>query len=272
VQEGKLQLTDPLSDYLPETYPNLEGITLQHLLTHTSGLPTFLPEEIVELRAEYPPNVPQDYNAIEGAYSPEKLFADLKEVTLATAPGTAYNYSNVGAELIGFVLTTVYGKSIDALLQEAILQGAGMVQTSVKPKPSQQEHLIEGYWMDNTEPSPPLVNNLWGTAGSGRMTMNDMLRYMAWQLNGDNPVVAESQRMLYDSGGSVKVAYFWRMRQDKYGTSYNHHGGSTGMQNWLFLFPDHNLGISVMTNQSSLKTPKFLAQTVQKILKDILKV
>ncbi|MEL6538316.1 MAG: serine hydrolase domain-containing protein, partial [Bacteroidota bacterium] len=197
---------------------------------------------------------------------------DLKEVTPATEPGTTYAYSNVGAELIGFVLESVYGMKIDELLQEAFLDEAGMTQTSIAWTDEQQEYGTQGYWLDNTTPSPHLANTLWGTAGGVKMNMADMLRYMAWQLNGENLVAAESHRMLYDSGGSVKVAYFWRMQQDKYGTSYNHHGGTTGMQNWLFLFPDHNLGISIMTNQSGLKTPKFLAQTVQKILKDIVKV
>ncbi|MEX2565090.1 MAG: hypothetical protein WD431_04050 [Cyclobacteriaceae bacterium] len=59
---------------------------------------------------------------------------------------------------------------------------------------------------------------------------------------------------------------------NKYGTSYNHHGGTSGTQNWLFIFPDHQLGISIITNQSGPKTPNLLSKTVKRILKDIIKV
>ena len=96
-----------------------------------------------------------------------------------------------------------------------------------------------------------------------------MIRYMKLQLNSEDSIASESHKVLYEEGKTLEVAYFWRVWNDKYGTSYNHHGGTTSTQNWLFIFPNYQLGISVITNQSGPKTPNLLSKTVKKILKDI---
>jgi D-alanyl-D-alanine-carboxypeptidase/D-alanyl-D-alanine-endopeptidase len=69
----------------------------------------------------------------------------------------------------------------------------------------------------------------------------------------------------------LQIAYYWRVWKDKYGTSYNHHDGTSGTQNWLFIYPKYNLGISVISNQSGPKTPKLLSKIVNKTLKELIK-
>ncbi len=195
----------------------------------------------------------------------------MKEVDLTYEPGTVYSYSNAGAELIGHVLETVYQKDIDILLREGFLDEYGMANTAIKIDEIRKHNLTQGYWMNNTTPSPNQLNTLWATGGGAKMNMLDMLSYMALQLNGKNPVVVESHRVLYEGEKLLRVGYFWRVWKDKYGTSYNHHGGTSGMQNWLFIFPKYDLGISIITNQSGFKTPNKLSSTAKKLLKAIVK-
>jgi len=125
--------------------------------------------------------------------------------------------------------------------------------------------------MDSDSQSPSQFNSLWGTAGGIKMTIVDMMLYAKLQLDKNNPVVSESHRLLYEEGNTFKLSYFWRVWNDKYGTSYNHHGGTSGTQNWLFIFPKYDLGISIITNQSGPKTPKLLSKTVKKMLKQLTK-
>lgn len=98
-----------------------------------------------------------------------------------------------------------------------------------------------------------------------------MLHYLDLQLNSEDPIVAESHKVLYEEGSTLKLAYFWRVWNDKFGTSYNHHGGTSGTQNWVFIYPKYKLGISIITNQSGLETPNLLSKTAKKILESIIK-
>jgi serine-type D-Ala-D-Ala carboxypeptidase/endopeptidase len=275
VLEEKIKLDDDVRIYIKGEYPKLEyeghPITIKHLLTHTSGLPMSLPIELNAVFEKLDEHVPDRYYEIEQTYNKEKFLADLKNVTITIQPGTKYSYSNAGAELIGYVLETVYKKSIDELLKESFLQKYGMLNTGIEINDTQKQKLIRGYWMSNTKPSPNQLNKLWATGSGAKMNLTDMLRFMKLQLDNENPIVEESHKILLEEGKTLKVAYFWRVWTDKYGRSYNHHGGTSGVQNWLFIFPKYKLGISVITNQSGPKTPELLNDVVRKMLKDIIR-
>lgn len=275
VLEKKINLEDDIRVYLKEPYQNLEyhqkPITIQHLLTHTSGLPMFLPKAMNGVFEKFNENVPREYYELEQTYGKEQFLADLKNVSIAAEPGTKYAYSNVGAELMGYIVETLYGKTIDELLQESFLKKYAMLNTAIELNEAQKQKLARGYWMSNTSPSPNQLNKLWGTAGGLKMTMTDMLHYLDLQLNSEDPIVAESHKVLYDEGSTLKLAYFWRVWNDKYGTSYNHHGGTSGTQNWIFIYPKYKLGISIITNQSGSETPNLLSKTAKKILESIIK-
>ena len=275
VLDGQLKRSDKVSDYLEGDYDNLSyngtPITIQHLLTHTAGLPTFLPMAMAPLFENLEADVPQSYYQLEKAYSKVQFFDDLKKVELISEPGATYSYSNLGAELMGHVLETVYQKDIDSLFKEQLFQPALLEHTGIHLPKAKLQQLARGYWMGNTTPSPNQLNPLWATGSGAKATLNDMLKFIAWELNSENPVVAESQTVLFEGERLLKVSYFWRVWDDKYGRSFNHHGGTTGMQNWLFLFPKYNMGISIITNQSGPKTPGKLSAAVKKIMKSLVK-
>ena len=198
------------------------------------------------------------------------LLEDLKKVSLTAEPGTSYSYSNAGAELIGYVLEKIYQKSLDELLKDSFLTGSGMHDTAIELSEIQKQKLVRGYWMDNETLSPNQLNTLWASGSGAKMTILDMMRYIDLQLKIQDPIVSESHKVLFKDDKTLKLAYFWSVWNDKYGTSYNHHGGTSGTQNWLFIFPNYNLGISIITNQSGPKTPNELSKTAKKLLKAII--
>jgi CubicO group peptidase (beta-lactamase class C family) len=181
-------------------------------------------------------DVPNEYFQLEKSYDKEKNLADLKNVTLKVAPGTTYSYSNAGAELIGYVLETVFEKNIDNLMEESYLTEYGISNTAIELNQTQKLELAQGHWMDNETFSPNQLNTLWASGGGVKMTIMDMMHYIALQLNSKNPIVSESHKVLYEEGKTFKISYFGRVWNDKYGTSYNHHGGTSGTQNSLFIF------------------------------------
>ncbi|MEM9929542.1 MAG: serine hydrolase domain-containing protein [Bacteroidota bacterium] len=273
VSEGKVSLEDSLNQYLPSPYPNLRAggttITLKHLATHTSGLPGFLPLALDDVFVGKDPQAPNKFVAIEKQYDKAQFLQDLAEVKLSSRPGAQYAYSNAGIELLGYVLEQVYQKSIDALLQETFLAETEMNNTSIALTSQQQKELVRGYWLDNDEPAPNFQHNLWATGSGVKSTTADLLKYIELQLRADDPIVAASHQVLYNNGKGTQLAYCWNVKQDRYGNRFDHHGGTGGVQNWLFIFPKYDLGISIITNQSDYSTPKRLSKATMMILKAI---
>ena len=112
VESGKLFLDTPVEKYLPEF--KQKGVTPKHLLTHTSGLPAWLP---VYLR------VPSRKNVI----------SYLGGVPLESQPGKKAVYSCLGYIVLGALLERVSGQSLDKLAHDRIFAPLGMEWTRFNP-------------------------------------------------------------------------------------------------------------------------------------------
>lgn len=110
--EGRLGLDDPLSTHIPDS-PH-SGITLRHLLTHTSGLPAWIPFYLEE----------SGYEAIvrrAAAVSPE------------SPPGARVVYSDLGFILLGEVARRSLGAPLDTLARTRLFAPLGMSDTGYLP-------------------------------------------------------------------------------------------------------------------------------------------
>lgn len=144
-EEGKFQLSDPLSDYLPEwadteiwvsgEYPNFKtrpidrSITIRDLLSHQAGLTLGFFDNAVD-RA-YPPMLRERQHHLGhyGETDLEGMFAQVAKVPLRYAPGTAWQYS-VALELCGYLIQVITGKRFDVFLQERLFAPLGMTDTA----------------------------------------------------------------------------------------------------------------------------------------------
>lgn len=105
---GELALGDPLVKFLPSfTGEGHEQVTLQHLLTHVSGLPDQLPEN----------------NELRRAHAPLSTFVERAARTpLHFAPGSQYRYSSMGILLACHVAEIISGEDILSLVDRAVLR------------------------------------------------------------------------------------------------------------------------------------------------------
>lgn len=174
--KGRASLDDPIRAYLPEGVipPSLNGqeITLRHLATHTSGLPR-LPGNLESEDLD-------DQNPY-AHYTVEDLYACLSECRLKSVPGKEFEYSNLGAGLLGHLLELRAGRSYDELVNEAICRLLGMTDTTTTPTEDQKERLAPGH-----SGGKPVSN--WDTpslagAGALRSSLADMMRFLAAQLH-----------------------------------------------------------------------------------------
>ncbi|HAS42134.1 MAG TPA: serine hydrolase [Microscillaceae bacterium] len=270
--EGKLNLEDNIQKYLKKPFPNFEyngnPIKIKHLITHTSRLPRFLPD-IINKIVENPTNdLAFKIHRAENNYSKEKFFSDLALVNLDTIPGTKEGYSSVDTELIAHILENIYGKSYEELIQKKICQKLAMTHTGTVLKENAKHKLANGY-LENNVLAPKMISQLWGAGGGMTSTLPDLMKYIKFQLNSKDEVAKKSHQILYQNG-NYKIGYYWPIGFDQdLGTYYSHQGGAFGIQNYMFVFPEENLGISVIINQNIKGTSNKLLKVVHGILEDL---
>lgn len=249
VTEGKISLTDDVRKYLDGKYRNLEykdkPITIKDLLVFKTGINRDFPDYGTLFQSQ-DDNTAAKFKALEDAYSKEQFFTDLKKAKVETEPGTEYVHTKLGPELCAVILEKVYGKSFEKLMSD-FLHSAGMDSSQLFLKKGKVA--ITGT-NENNKPMPPITDGLWGAAGMLKSTAGDIVRYMRYQMDTKNAAVVESHREL-----SEGFAYCWNITKDHEGkTGYWMHGGTFGTQNIVIVYPDYNLGISVMVNKSGPDT------------------
>ena len=175
VEEGRLELTDPISRFIPEfgatrvyvkgsalnpvTVPATEPIRLWHLLTHTSGLTYGFhhahPVDEIYRRAGYEWGVPPGTD-LAAACSAWAGFP------LVFQPGSEWNYS-VSTDVLGRVVEVVSGQSLDEFFAERIFEPLGMTETTFGT-PEQDAERLAALYSPNPETGRFARNDLMGAA------------------------------------------------------------------------------------------------------------
>jgi CubicO group peptidase (beta-lactamase class C family) len=175
IQAGKVDLEEPVASYVPEFAANGKGeVPVRQLLTHTSGLPAWLP-----LWSAYP--------------DPASRINAALTAQLQNPPGTVYLYSDLNLIDLGVLAERVTGKPLDQLVREGITEPLGMTDTGYNPDPSKLNRIAATEY----QVSPPrgMVwgsvhdENAWslgGVAGHAGVfsTADDMAKLAQALLNG----------------------------------------------------------------------------------------
>jgi CubicO group peptidase (beta-lactamase class C family) len=120
IEDGLLALDDRLVDLVP--LPGLSpDVTIDHLLTHTSGVYDYLDEDVIDDAEQFKLPIPPSELLGPRDYLP-MLFAGPAKF----APGTRFSYSNGGYVLLGIALEEVAGRSFHELVEERVLKRCGM--------------------------------------------------------------------------------------------------------------------------------------------------
>ena len=146
VEEGKLKLDDPITNYLKDAPASWNQVTVRELLSHTAGF------------TDYPENF--DYRK---DYTEAELLKIIASIPLAFPPGTKWAYSNLGYATLGILIHQVTGKFYGDFLQERIFQPLGMATTriiseaDIIPNRAAGYRLVKGE-LKNQEWVAPTVN------------------------------------------------------------------------------------------------------------------
>jgi len=273
INEQKLSLESSVYDILGKEYENLEykgePVRIRHLITHTSGLPLNV-KGISELYQNSTTNNYYKAKKKLTEYTKEQLLSEIKSLELNQKPGEVYSYSNVAPNLIAYILEKVYNKSYEQLLAEKLLIPAQMTNTHINLDNDQEILLANGYnGRYELMPNFKKPIELWGAAGRIKSNSKDLLNYIKWQLNSENPIVKMTHQKLFYDVDNIWIGYFWEVIKDKNSSHIEHHGGIYGSQNWLMIFPEQNIGISIITNSSFPEANQIIKETANRILKKL---
>ena len=123
VEKGQVDPDEPVATYLPEFGVNgKESITVAQLLTHTSGLVSWIP-----LWSRYP-DIPSRIKAV-------------MDIAPRTTPGTNYEYSDLNLITLGVLVERLTGKTLDEVVAERITRPLGMVDTGYNPPASKLDRI-----------------------------------------------------------------------------------------------------------------------------------
>ncbi|MBZ5505561.1 MAG: serine hydrolase [Acidobacteriia bacterium] len=234
-ERGKLKIEDPVKKYMADAPAAWDKITIFHLLTHTSGIPSF---------TSFP-----DYRSREAeAITPEKLVAWFRDKPLEFQPGEKWNYSNSGYVLLGYLIERISGQTYSDFVQKNIFTPLGMKDSGYDSNSLIIPHRASGYTPGEGGPvnagfvhmSIPL------SAGALYSTTDDLLRWEQGLFGGKLLTAASLAKMItpfkenYAFGVGVTTTNGHKM--------ISHNGGIEGFNTAMAYYPDDALVVVVLAN------------------------
>jgi CubicO group peptidase (beta-lactamase class C family) len=248
VNRGEVTLDDRAAKYLPENarMPERSGksITLLDLSTHSSGLPP-LPGNLLAKMADDPRNPYPDYSV-------DDLYQFLSGYTLPRDPGSEFEYSNLGAGLLGHLLANRAGTDYESLIRIRVTQPLSMPDTGITPSSSMSARMATGH---NTALAPVVDHQipLHTLAGAGalRSSANDMLTFLEAILGYRESPLAPAMNAMLEvrrPAGQMKIGLGWLIYSTEGREIAWHNGGTGGFRSFVGYDPGERIGVVVLSN------------------------
>ena len=265
--QGKLHLDDPVVRYLPDFRGGgKESVTIRHLLEHRSGLPAG-----------------RDLWRI--AHTAEEARSAVIATPLVSPAGKYFVYSDLGADMLAFVVEAVSGQRLDQFLDARVFTPLGMTDTRFRPDASLRGRIAP------TEIDPPRgyplrgevhdenAYALGGVAGHAGLfsTAGDLSIFAQMMLNGGTlngtRIVADSTVRLFTRRSAGSRALGWDTCAGEYGcgrymgaNAYGH-TGYTGTSLWID--PEREMFVILLTNRVHAARARRPAKVISDVRADL---
>jgi len=250
IHDGLLKQDDPIKNHFDFTLrqSNLgkKEITFKNLANHTSGLPR------VDMNILY---WMTHFNNPYQNYDEVKLINYLKnKLKLMSVPGTKYNYSNLGAGLLGFIMCKMTLKSYEQLLQENIFIPWGMTNSTSDDSKIKTE-AINGLNIFGRLAKNWTFSDAAAGAGAIKSTCKDLSRFI--QANFDpNPILDLPSQKTFTIKNNLGIGLGWHIASKENKTIHWHNGGTGGYRSCLAIDKTNKQGVAVLSNLSPLHGKK----------------
>jgi CubicO group peptidase (beta-lactamase class C family) len=236
VDQGKLSVDDPISKYYADAPAAWAKVTIKHLLTHTSGIPS--------------------YTALPGFFdkssmsplSPDGIIKLTRDMPLEFEPGAKYNYDNTGYILLGYVIEKISGETYADYVAKHIFAPLGMKDTGYDVSTTILRHRASGYkpTKDGWRNADYLDMTLPYAAGSLYSTTGDLLIWDRALTEGKILTPASRQAMFTDYGNHY--GFGWGIKPVAGHEQVSHGGGINGFSTGISRYPKDGVVAVVLAN------------------------
>jgi hypothetical protein len=251
-EKGKLSLEDPLSKVIPG-YPKGDSVTIQMLLSHTSGIANYT-------------NKPEFISLLKLPRIKDSMIAFFRNDPYDFSPGTRFHYSNSGYFLLGFIVEKVSGQLFGDYLRQHVLAKMGMKNTGIDEYDSVLPKRARGYQVaDGITVNCDMINMDWNF-GCGQVysTIDDLYK---WAKAYDGPaVLSEASRKKMFTPGLENYGYGIVIDSFNNHKRYQHSGDVPGFDCHLSRFVNDGTYIILLSNNQS--NVKRMAEVIDHILFD----
>jgi len=254
-EQGKLNIKDKLNKYFPD-YPDGDKITIENLLTHTSGIFNYTEDTTFSIVAM---TQHQDRKAMMQVF---------KDKMTGMEPGTKFYYSNSNYLLLGYIIEDITGKSYYNALRGMILQPLGMKNTGCNFAGLKSKNKAVGYFSidDGKGDNAPVIDSSVSyAAGCIYTTVSDLNKWA--NAIHKKQLLTEEDWTKVTTVYKQNYGYGWMIGEAMGKKSIGHNGGIHGFISNMFLMPDDASTVILISNKMDDEHPQ-LRRNITAILND----
>ncbi len=240
--EGKLSVSDPITKFLPGYPMQGKTITIEHLLTHTSGIVSYTSKGSLSNRDK----------------STTQVIDSFKDDPLEFEPGSRYAYNNSGYFLLGAIVEKVSGQPYAKFLEQRIFTPLGMTQTAYEGYGAAAPTKAVGHtskMFGGFGPASDINMTQVYAAGAVVSTVDDMAKWAAAIDSGKILQPATWARAFtpykLNDGKSTQYGYGWEMAKVRGATEIGHGGDINGFAAYSLRLPEEKVYVALLTNGDS---------------------
>lgn len=241
-EQGKLKLEDSVCAYITPCPDGWKPVTVHHLLTHTSGIPSYT-------------GLPEWRKVNMVSKTVDEMIGFFRDLPLQWVPGEKFAYNNSGYFLLGAVIEKAAGKKYEQVVREQIFTPVGMADSGYDWSATIIPGRASGY-----SGRPPAVSNAAAldmqqpyAAGSLYSTTEDLLKWDQ-ALYADRLLPAAAKQTMWTPFKN-NYAYGWTIVPAS-PTTFGHRriahsGGINGFSSMIVRLPDINVTSIVLANSDA---------------------
>lgn len=241
MEQGKLNLQDEIIKFIPDYPTQGNKITIEHLLTHTSGIPTYSGMEDPEKK-------------LSMGCTQNDVIDFFKNLPLRFIPGAKWEYSNSGYFLLGYIIEKITGKPYSEYLEENFFAPLGMTNSLYANGKRIIKNRVGAYsYGDNGfVNSRPLDPTIIFSAGAIQSTVEDFYKWQqavhSYKLVKKETLDKALTRYKLTDGTETDYGYGWKLGFVYDSPSIWHGGGIEGFGNIEIYLPKEDVFVVIFTN------------------------
>ena len=251
-EQGKLNINDDITKHLPSYPTNGEKITIEHLLTHTSGIRSYT-------------SLPYFMQDIKDDKSTTEMLDLFKDKEMLFDPGTEFSYNNSGYFLLGVIIEKVSGITYEDFIEKNVFEKVGMKNSYYGRADQIIPNRASGYELEGGETvnAPYISMTIPYAAGSLLSTVEDLYKWnqavFAYQLIKKPSLDKATISYVLKNGETTDYGYGWGINSFYGEKVIQHSGGINGFTTNAMYLPEQDIFIVALSNGEN---PSFFTQLI----------